>query len=440
MKSILRSLFHLFTFVWLRGAIAFVFRQTTSSHIAPSSKVPLAHTSSFYSEASIDESGDVVVKQLKEGVSAREWMESIEQCDGPLHGVGAYTVLRCDATYSTSIPQSYSKGIRWNIWGVDFHLNRLCSSYRMLIDSENTTSHQTLRFEEAKQDTSRLIKVLLDEASRFCFSDESVKSEQEMHRTLMLTVLWTSKSDDLSLKPIIRAHASFAGSVRTAIYDEMPTSISACLALPEKLTIHNLAALPARYTPNKASTSSISTSASAKISSWCRIRRPLEDQSRYKVSKMNVGEVLLVNQYKSTASNFIESLEVLEGLTSNLFVIYKDGTVRTAPATKVLPGYSRHLVMKALHEKSLSHIDGTDLKLDERAPTVQDALHGLWSEVFVTSSIRLVIPVIRLLIPSNCDDDSSDMSVIWHGDGFECTSLIRSAEFQIGIDESSSYI
>jgi hypothetical protein len=394
----------------------------------------LAHSSSFYSEASIDESGDVVVKQLKEGVSAREWMESIEQYEGPFHGVGAYTVLRCDATYSTSIRQSNSKGIRWNIWGVDFHLNRLCSSYRMLIDSENTTSHQTLCFEEAKQDTSRLIKVLLDEASRLCFSDESVKSEQEMHRTLMLTVLWTSKSDDSSLKPIIRAHASFAGSVRTAIYDEMSTSISVCLALPEKLAIYDLAALPARYTPNKASTTS------AKISSWCRIRRPLEDQSRYKIPEMNVGEVLLVNQYNNTTSNFIESLEVLEGLTSNLFVIYKDGTVRTAPATKVLPGYSRHLVMKALHEKSLLHIDGTDLKLDERAPTVQDALNGLWSEVFVTSSIRLVIPVERVLTPSDCNDDSSDMSVIWHGDGFECTSLIRSAEFQIGIDESSSYI
>lgn len=445
MKST-RLLFHLFKSISFDKAISFVFRQCILSPAYNRSIIftaPPTHGSTFCAEAIVDDSKDIVVKLLERDVSAREWMGSIEQCEGPWYGVGAYTVLRCDAAYSTSIRLNGSKGIRWHIWGIDYHMDRLCTSYCKLIDSESASiAHQTMDFDESKKDTDRVIKTLLDKVPRWCVSDHNLESDDEMHRTLMLTVLWTpSKSDNSAQTPVLRAHASFAGSVRATFQDQMPVPMSACLGLPEKLTQDDLAALPARYTNGEANSSQIiSAGASAKVSSWCRFRRPLEDQSRYKIPEMNVGEVLLVNQYKNTTTDFIESLEVLEGLTSNFFVIYKDGTVRTAPANKVLPGYSRHLVMKALQKKSLTSIDGSSLKLDERAPTVQDALDGLWSEVFVTSSIRLVIPVNRVLIPSYYNGGPSGMAIIWHGDGFEHTALLRSAEFQMGIDESSIYL
>ena len=96
--------------------------------------------------------------------------------------------------------------------------------------------------------------------------------------------------------------------------------------------------------------------ANAKISSWCSIRKPLEDPSRYKIPDSNIGEVLLVTQDENKQyqdeEDFINSLSILEGLTSNLFVIDKDGTIRTAPVGKVLLGYARHLVKEEIETRS----------------------------------------------------------------------------------------
>jgi hypothetical protein len=384
-------------------------------------------------------------------VSAREWMENIEQREGSLHGVGAYTVLRCDVTYPASIAMDggayankRSYDIQWNIWGFDFHMERLCSSYTLLL--ERKSSYCTL-YEESKRETEELMHTLLDHACKALYEEEATSTlslgttstsnkSPNIFRTLMLTVLWTPPKQQQRtpvnqslLRPTVRCHASFAGPSRASIDDDnMPPSISACIALPDELTSTALAALPCRYC------GSATVGATAKISSWCRVRRPLEDAKRYKVPEMNVGEVLLVNQPENATSHFMESLEILEGLTSNLLVIYKDGTVRTAPALKVLAGYSRHLVLKALLEM-------TNLVLDERAPTVQDANAGLWSEVFVTSAIRLLIPVDRVLSPMNVSDSTThQMTMIWTGDGFVQTDCVRNTVFQIGLDESTIYL
>jgi hypothetical protein len=134
-----------------------------------------------------------------------------------------------------------------------------------------------------------------------------------------------------------------------------------------------------------------SVGSNAKVSSWCRNRRPLE--VLFKDS--TVGEVLLMGLGGNAAivggQGFIDSLEILEGLISNFFVIYRDGTVRTAPTTKVLPGYARHLVSGQINQTHGLRLD------DKNAPVVGDA--DDWSEVFLTSAVRLIVPVNRVLIP-----------------------------------------
>jgi hypothetical protein len=426
-------------------------------------------------------SSTVHTRRLDRDISAREWMEKIEQYEGSIYGVGAYSVLRCDVSYPATCSETNHVSLsdtrlqdthdfQWNVWGIDVHMDRLCSSYAMLLNSHNPVRPCSLKdeslFEEPRQQSENMIKILLEEAAKsLCEENTSTKSDQSKtaesaelqnqnacvnrHRTLMLTLLWTPpKHDHINttnhLRPTVRGHASFAGPSRSSIEDQMPKAISACLAIPKELTPEALALLPHRHVENARTGTNDSIGASAKISSWCRVRRPLEDPSVFKVPGMNVGEVLLVSNSNNASSDFIESLEILEGLTSNLFVIYTDGTVRTAPATKVLPGYSRFLVTKALLKmgQQLATCNGPRLIFEDSAPTVQDALSGLWSEVFVTSAIRLLIPVNRILIPSVKtlhDYTTTEMTTIWHGDRFSRTADIRMALFRIGLGESSIF-
>ena len=121
----------------------------TSVHTFPTSKYkhPILRSSThlgdssidvpFCAEASFANDNDIKINRIENDnvklgydvSSARGWMEHIEQCDGKMYGVGAYTVLRCDAIYSSE------NKCNWKIWGLDFHMNRLCSSYRMLMKS-----------------------------------------------------------------------------------------------------------------------------------------------------------------------------------------------------------------------------------------------------------------------------------------------------------------
>ena len=408
----------------------------TSVHTFPTSKYkhPILRSSThlgdssidvpFCAEASFANDNDIKINRIENDnvklgydvSSARGWMEHIEHCDGQLYGVGAYTVLRCDAIYSSE------NKCNWKIWGLDFHMDRLCSSYRMLMknsgidcmmDGEDDTDTAKSCEKESKQQTDDMITALLNAAAISLLQEDSTKQtheDEELSRTLMLTILWTppkaydNKSKVFNnVKPIIRAHAAFAGAARThgGTVDDLlfPSPISACLAIPSDLTSEALKMLPSRHSEDMNDRQLVG--ADAKISSWCRIRRPLEDPSRFKLPGSGVGEVLLVMQDKSKPNidklDFINSLDILEGLTSNLFVIYKDGTVRTAPLSKVLSGYARHLVKEELDEVK-------ELTLDESAPNVKDAKDGLWSEVFVTSAIRLIIPVNKVLIPQVGED------------------------------------
>ena len=194
--------------------------------------------------------------------------------------------------------------------------------------------------------------------------------------------------------------------------------------------------LPKRYSNDNNSIKSESlVGANAKISSWCRVRKPLEDPTRYKVPDSNVGEVLLVTQDESKQyqdeEEFINSLNILEGLTSNLFVIYKDGTIRTAPVGKVLLGYARHLVKEEIEANKES-------QLILNPPTIQDAKDGLWSEVFITSAIRLIVPVNRVLLPY-IGDDGEGPTVLWESNNHSVTRSLWSAICSRGNKSAAMY-
>lgn len=102
--------------------------------------------------------------------------------------------------------------------------------------------------------------------------------------------------------------------------------------------------------------------------------------------------------------------EILEGLTSNFFVVYKDGTVRTADKG-VLCGYVRHLVIDCA--------DRAGLRMDYSPILMDDATNGLWESAFITSSSRLIYPISRILIPEISEEDVDDESSTKSGVSFK---------------------
>mmetsp|Transcript_4476 Transcript_4476/g.11251 ORF Transcript_4476/g.11251 Transcript_4476/m.11251 type:complete len:159 (+) Transcript_4476:343-819(+) len=105
-------------------------------------------------------------------------------------------------------------------------------------------------------------------------------------------------------------------------------------------------------------------------------------------------------------------LELLEGLSSNVFVIYQDGSLHTASPDLVLPGYVRHLVLQLygghINKKSQ---DADDEHGMEIAPILlQDVAQ--WREVFITSSSRLILPVRQIVIRAT-DEDGSHWRSFW---------------------------
>ncbi|KAG7394754.1 hypothetical protein PHYBOEH_004704 [Phytophthora boehmeriae] len=84
---------------------------------------------------------------------------------------------------------------------------------------------------------------------------------------------------------------------------------------------------------------------------------------------------------------------LLEGLITNFFVV-KEGTLFTA-GEGVLEGSTRELVLKACKDLSI-HVVLEAPKLSERES---------WQAAFVTSTVRVVIDVTRVLCGENIDDD-----------------------------------
>lgn len=291
----------------------------------------------------IDES--IMVKDT-EIASPRMWLEHQQgEGDG-----GAYTVLRCDLS---------SDDDEWRVLELDFHLRRLEQSYQAL-------THATITKDVVLQ-TEQVLAKLLDKAKEVLSVGTS---DQDTCCTCMVTLLWQPDDDgtgECTCAVVVKGHVYSTGVFVNPLNYE-PTPITASVALG--------ATEPNRH----------NHSPRAKLSSWCRTRRPLED--RFKPNNDTVDEVLLV--HGST---------LLEGLTSNLFVLWSNQTL-TTPADGVLEGCARNLVIQQAQRLGWTVQCG---------PVPIESLEDA-EEVFLTSAIRLIIPVGKIV---TVGQDGTIDEVLW---------------------------
>lgn len=81
-----------------------------------------------------------------------------------------------------------------------------------------------------------------------------------------------------------------------------------------------------------------------------------------------------------------EAGNLYEGLSSNFFVIRRDGCLQTAPLDQVLPG----TVMKRVLERW----KGSEIVFEK--PKIEDAKE--WLGAFITSTSRLILPIHAVLL------------------------------------------
>ena len=290
-------------------------------------------------------------------VSPREWLEFQEEAAaGKSGGGGAYTVLRCLADQT------------WRIWEKEFHWQRLCDSYH---DLTNNNEHDEDNA-AAIVKTENILSKLLDAAQTSLTSgDTTVVVDEDTCCICMITLLWQNEQE----KCVVRGHTFSTGVYLNPIeYDPQPITASLATTTTATTTLLSSSSsskpIPNRYDNKPRS----------KLSSWCRTRRPLEE--RFKNDESSVGEVLLMMRNDDDGTT-----ELLEGLTSNVFVLYSNGTLVT-PAEGMLEGCARNQVL--CHARAL----GYKVKC---APIRLDSSVDQWEEVFCTSAIRLIIPVNKIV-------------------------------------------
>ena len=110
--------------------------------------------------------------------------------------------------------------------------------------------------------------------------------------------------------------------------------------------------------------------AAAKAVSWVRDREGLE-----KRKPADANEVVLVD----------DEGRLLEGLSSNFYALYDDGTLHTAPEGMVLGGTVRKVVLEVCER------EGIEVVLEP--PSVNDA--DRFVAAFVSSTSRLLLPLAK---------------------------------------------
>ena len=326
-----------------------------------------------------------------------DWMEYIELLENRTHesgGAGAYDTYRCDlvlgigSSTSNSSSSSSSNTITnpWRIWGQDFHLTRLQESYRSIAP----VHHQRPKFVQvARQASERMVRALLQEAEgsptlqqqqQSMDDDDTVSIWEDVPIQLVrVTLLWSPphKSDPQDII-VVRGHACSSGKPLAVHQAVQP--IVASIAAKQHESNHTVdvdTSMPSRLLDPQ-----------HKIASWTRLRKKMERPETYKPP--GVSEVLMVRPANGGRT------EVLEGTSSNVFVIYKDGTLRTAKEG-VLYGYARHLVLECA--------ESCGLQVDFRPILLQDAEKGLWEEAFITSSSRLIYPISKVLMHTDHENE-----------------------------------
>lgn len=285
--------------------------------------------------------------------SPREWLEFCEQENGN----GAYTVMRCDYEFLKR---------KFRTWGTVFHLKRLESSFASIAPTNIDLASHNMR-----QKSEETINFLLKQAEQKC--QDFQPTNDKSHCTFMVTILWQPDNDDVKVQGHI-----FSTLTPTDMKSSLSSNpLTAAIVLDPDL------ALPNRF----------QNAPEAKLVAWCRTRRPLEE--KFKINGVN--EVLLTRKREL-------QVEILEGLTSNVFVLYPGGRLRTCETDdSVLGGYARHLVIQAAK--------ACDLTIEIGPIHIEEA--GLWHEVFLTSSIRVLGPVGEIILP---DSDGSSKSLWRLGD------------------------
>lgn len=365
-------------------------------------------------------------------VSPREWLEYCEarQKEGLRDNKspqqfredscgGAYTVLRCDFLLDQE---------SWRIWGEDFHFRRLQESFRSLLcqtglgQRENEGNNDSNPEKEvlALESSRKVMNLLLDEAKTTIVTNMNQEKAGESKRiTLMITLLWDleytdRRSDQIPIR--VQGHAfstmeaskvdkNETGNPNTPLQAVLGHLPATALESHEAYQKSSSTSLPNRY----------QNFPRAKLSSWCRRRRLLEDVFKTK----DIGDVILTkpcdDKIQTETSFSLEagapkttkpSIELLEGLTSNLFVVYPGKVIRTAISDHVLGGYVRQLIIDCAENCGYS--------VEFGSVSLEDA--SLWEEVFVTSSIRLIIPVENFLLPADKDgngDGDFQLQTLW---------------------------
>lgn len=320
-----------------------------------------------------------------------DWMEFVERSENRTNdvgGAGAYDTLRCDLVMETT-PAN-----RWRLWGTDFHLERLRRSYESLMHHHkhggNSNAGSTDIATQLALDKSRLVfQALLSEAVVLddIQSTPSVTPPHDiMVQLVRLTWLWSPSHVEGDNTILVRAHAC-CNAIPMRIHSPVePISVTVAAEAHDNGKVHVAVdkSLPSRYTDPQ-----------NKVASWTRLRKKMEEPKKYKPP--GISEVLLV---RPSMSNPTE-MEVLEGLSSNFFVVYKDGTLRTAQ-DGVLNGYVRQLVLKSAKKFGI--------KVDSNPILMEDAKKGFWKEAFITSSSRLIFPVSRVMLHS---DDKTKLEEYW---------------------------
>lgn len=279
--------------------------------------------------------------------SPREWLEYME---ARYSSEGAYTVIRCD------VHRSQSNDTFVTLWGLDFHLNRISRSFESIVDDSLDFPFETSK-EIALKESRQIISSFADHLTKASPEFYSEAAEKDEIKTSMITIVWHKIGHQIATQ----GHLYSTNSIFNPNHYN-PNVITAAIA-------HFDSKLPSRYNHHP----------HAKLSSWCRLRRTLEDSFKTE----GIGEVILTKKCSSS-----DDLELLEGLTSNLFIIYRDGSIRT-PTSNVLRGYSQFLILNAASELGFTIVD--------EPITVKDVFSDLWAEAFVSSSINLIRPVGRIL-------------------------------------------
>jgi hypothetical protein len=323
-----------------------------------------------------------------------DWMEFIERSEDRMNdvgGAGAYDTLRCDMILKSD-PEN-----KWRIWGKPFHVNRLQNSFLSLInhgqlDPAARTPETDKALATACELSNSIFEALLAEAAASTLlevkEEQQSPSEDILVQLVRLSLLWSpSTRGDNTI--VVRGHACCSAKPMQVHRPVDPITVTiAALAGHDKEHVAVDTSLPTRvHDPQY------------KVASWTRLRKKMEKPETYMPA--GVSEVLMVRP-----SPINGDLEVLEGLSSNLFVVYKDGTIRTAQ-DGVLYGYVRHLVLECAKT--------CGLQIDPRPIVLHDATAGLWQEAFITSSSRLIYPISKILMHG---DNQKDFNEFWHDPAF----------------------